>query len=59
MQTVRYFIAQISFKEQNAPLMFGEFGVSDTDTPSVFAPIKPNSTVQFMLNNIASRQLTE
>ena len=39
--------------------MFGEFGVSDTDTPSVFAPIKPNSTVQFMLNNIASRQLTE
>lgn len=49
MQTVCYFIAQISLKEQNAPSIFGEFGVSDTDTPSVFTPVKPNSTVQFML----------
>lgn len=59
MQTVCYFIAQISFKEQNAPSMFGEFRVLDTGTPSMFAPVKPNSTVQFMLNNITSRQLTE
>lgn len=59
LQTVCYFIAQISLKEQNAPSMFGEFGVSGTDTPSVFTPVKPNSTVQFMLNNITSRWLTE
>lgn len=39
--------------------MFGEFGVSDTDTLSVFTPVKPNSTVQFMLDNIASRWLTD
>lgn len=58
-KTVCYFIAQISFKEQNAPSMFGEFRVLDTGTPSMFAPVKPNSTVQFMLNNITSRQLTE
>lgn len=54
LQTVCYFIAQISLKEQNAPSMFEEFGVSDTDSLSVFTPVKPNSTVQFMLsqNNI-------
>ena len=59
LQTVCYFIAQISFKEQNAPSMFGEFRVLDTGTSSVFAPVKPNSTVRFMLNNTTSRQLTE
>lgn len=59
MQTAGYFIAQISLKEQKAPSMFGGFGVSDTDRPSVFTPVKPNSTVQFMLNNITSRWLTE
>lgn len=53
------FIAQISFKEQNAPSVFGEFRVLDTSTSSVFAPVKPNSTVRFMLNNTTSRQLTE
>lgn len=51
LQTVCYFIAQISLEEQNAPSMFGESGVSDTDSLSVFTPVKPNSTVQFMLNN--------
>lgn len=44
LHTVCYFIARVSLKEQNAPSMFGESGVSDTDTPSVFTPVKPNST---------------
>lgn len=59
MHTVCYFIAWVSLKEQNAPSMFGEFGASDSDTPSVFTPVKPNSTARFMLNNIASRWLNK
>lgn len=59
LHTVCYFIAWVSLKEQNAPSMFGEFGASDSDTPSVFTPVKPNSTARFMLNNIASRWLNK
>jgi len=44
LHTVCYFIARVSLKGQNAPSMFGEFGVSNTDTASVFTPVKPNST---------------